>query len=132
MSNLLRIFVITLTLFSCAQNRTDNFNENRIFELYAKASLYEFCTKNMGYRCNKIKGNLDSINPEIFLSRNAEKKEVLVLFTLNNYHPHVIFGYDKDGDIEIRGTGIWITSKQEMVENFLKYGDPSYDPDYYD
>ena len=133
MSNLLKIFIFTLILSSCAQNRTEDFSEKRILKLYAKAALYELCNKNNGnLYCDTTNAKLSSIKPEIFAFKNEKKKEVLVLFTLYTHNLFVMFGYNKDRNLEIQSRGGWGLDKEEFIESFLKYGDSFYDPDYYE
>ena len=123
MNSALRIILLMLSLSVYAQTSEFSPNEKRIFKLYAMAALLEFCNdKGLRNQCNDINKKLDTLEPEIYFFQNADKREVLVIYTLKNYYPHVILRYDKDGLLKIINRGIWFSHKQEFVNEFLNSG----------
>lgn len=124
MNSALRIFLFIFTLSVCAQTTVISPNEKRIFKLYAMAALFEFCNdKRISNQCNEINTELDTLEPEIYFFKNAEKKEVLVIYTLNDYYPHVILRYNKDGLLKIINRGVWFSDKRSFINEFLNSGD---------
>lgn len=134
MNSALRIISITLLTFSlsaCAHTTEISSNERRIFKLYAMAALFEFCNdKGLRNQCNEINKKLDTLEPEIYFFQNADKREVLVVYTLNDYYPDVILRYDKDGLLKITNRGIWFSHKQEFINEFLNPGNSFIDDSY--
>lgn len=124
MSNLLKILVLMFVLSVYAQTEGVSPNQKRVLELYAIAALLEICeNKFVNDVCSKITTDLEALEPEIFFFQDAAKKEVLVIFSLNDYYPNVRLGYDKDANIKIIGRGVWFSDKQEYINEFLKSGD---------
>ena len=123
MNSTLRNVLFMFAVSVCAQTTEISQNEERIFKLYAMAALFEFCN-DTGIRnqCNEINTKLDVLEPEIYFFQNAEKKEVLVIYTLNNYYPHVMLGYDKDGYIKFIGRGVLFSDSKEFINEFLSSG----------
>ena len=124
MNSALKIILFMFTLSACAQTTDISPNEKRIFNLYAMAALFELChDKVISEQCNEINTELDTLEPEIYFFQNTDKKEVLVIYTLNNYYPDVILRYDKDGLLKIINRGVWLSDKQEYISEFLNSGD---------
>ena len=124
MNSALKIILFMFSLSACAQTTDISPSEKRIFELYSMAALFEFChDKGIDKRCDEINTKLDTLEPEIYFFQNAEKKEVFVIYTLNNYYPHVMLRYNKDGYIEIIGRGVLFSDSTEFINEFLNSGD---------
>lgn len=123
MNSALNVFLFTVALSVSAQTIEISPNERRIFKLYAMAALFELChAKVVSERCAEINTELDTLEPEIFFFQNDEKREVLVIYTLNDYYPDVILRYDKDGNIKIVNRGTWLSDKQQYINEFLNSG----------
>ena len=123
MNNLLKIFMFMFTLSVSAQPTEISPNERRVFKLYAMAALLELCHDEfISERCDEINSKLDTLEPEMFFFQNTEKKEVLVIYSLNDYYPDVILRYDKDGLLKIINRGVWLSDKQEYISEFLDSG----------
>lgn len=123
MNSVLNAILFTFALSISAETIEISPNERRIFKLYAMAALFELChDKVISKRCAEINAGLDTLEPEIFFFQNEEKREILVIYTLNDSYPDVILRYDKDGNIKIVNRGIWLSDKQGYIREFLNSG----------
>ena len=123
MNSVLNAILFLFALFTSAQTIEITPNERRIFKLYAMAALFELCHEKVtSERCVEINTELDTLEPEIFFFQDEEKREVLVIYTLDDSYPDVILRYDKDGNIKIVNRGIWLSDKQGYIKEFLNSG----------
>lgn len=116
------LFCLWALLFDAANANSINDGQRRVFEYYAKAALFELCSKTTSNRCSEINSELGRLTPEIYSFENKCKKEVLVIFSINNYYPSVTLRYDKDGLLQIVDRGTWLDNKKEFIEAFLESG----------
>lgn len=99
-------------------------SEKEILKSKATEALFEFCHYSVtDERCNKLNTELGIMEPEMYLFRDTYKEKVLVIYTLDHFHPHVILLYDSDGSLHVVVSGILLSHKQEFVNQFLISGD---------
>ena len=103
-NNLLRFFALMFLLSACAHAKVISANEKRVFELYAKAALYELCGRESwrdSDKCKQLDEHLMDLQPELYFFEDARGRQVLVMFELNNFYPNAALFYNKDGWLKV-------------------------------
>ena len=113
-------------LSGCAFSQMEAPNQQRIFECYAKAALFEFCgQRSQIIPCSQVNKELENIIGETyFFIPEEEVVKIMVLFEFGTFFAEATLAYDKDKNLKVvkRGLGFSEEFVKELIDSFLKAG----------